>query len=363
MSENGSSNATPYRKILDKAFAKAIPLSAQFEITYRCNHKCTFCYNAPVDRDELTTEQIFDSLRKIRDLGVLYVVLTGGEPLCHPDFWDIGREVRRLGMAVRVYSNGYLLALEKNIKRLEDLNPVVVEVSLHGATAETHEALTRIKGSFEKTTSAIRKLVDAGFNVQIKCPITHLNKEELHGVRRLADDLGVFLIFDPVITPKDDGDLAPLSLRADENFFVRYWTELYPELHHGKMPPRNEGCEARDDEAVCGAGRTGFTIDPYGWIYPCVALRRKAGNILEIEDLKKFWGESVILNDVRNLAVEARDKLNAHENAEFFTFCMGVAETQTGNPLAMYPQAELNAEAVKLMYDRQNKENPDGKTA
>jgi len=44
------SQITPYRKLVEKAFADAIPLSAQFELTFRCNHLCTFCYNAPEGR-------------------------------------------------------------------------------------------------------------------------------------------------------------------------------------------------------------------------------------------------------------------------------------------------------------------------
>src|SRR5512136_2587263 len=93
----------PYQRLVEKAFADAIPLNAQFELTYRCNHLCTFCYNSPSGQRELTTPQIFDSLRKIADFKVLYLTLTGGEPLCHKDFFKIAAEGRRLGMVLRIY--------------------------------------------------------------------------------------------------------------------------------------------------------------------------------------------------------------------------------------------------------------------
>ena len=48
---------------------------------------------------------------------------------------------------------------------------------------------------------------------------------------------------------------------------------------------------------------------------------------------------------------EARQELDKHENGKYFTFCMGVAETQTGDALAMYPQAEINAKAVRRHYE------------
>ena len=112
MSESGG-QPTPYEKVVGKAFAEAIPLNAQIEITYRCNHLCTFCYNSPTGQREMTTPQIFEALRKIADFGVLYLTLTGGEALCHKDFFKIAAEVRRLGMALRIYTNGYLLADRK----------------------------------------------------------------------------------------------------------------------------------------------------------------------------------------------------------------------------------------------------------
>ncbi|HUC43831.1 MAG TPA: radical SAM protein, partial [Candidatus Sulfotelmatobacter sp.] len=178
MSE-AAEQVTPYRRIVEKAFADAIPLSAQIELTFRCNHLCTFCYNSPTGRREMTTPEIFDALRKIADFGVLYLTLTGGEALCHKDFFKIADETRRLGMALRLYTNGYLIADPAMAKRIAALKPVEVEISIHGARPETHEALTRIKGSFDKTVRGIENLVKEGIRVGLKTPITKLNQNEL----------------------------------------------------------------------------------------------------------------------------------------------------------------------------------------
>jgi MoaA/NifB/PqqE/SkfB family radical SAM enzyme len=344
------SEATPYTRLVNKAFNEAIPLAAQFEITYRCNHLCTFCYNAPTGQRELTTPQIFEALRKIADFGVLYLTLTGGEALCHKDFFPIAEEARRLGMALRIYSNGYLMADRAMVERIAALHPMEVEISLHGARPESHEALTKIKGSFAKTVKALENLVEAGIKVNLKCPITRLNQDELFQVRDIADRLGLYVTFDAVITPKDDGDLSHMHLRPDDAFLEKYWGEWYAELHRGKLPPRANHCAADGAAANCGTGRSGFTLDPYGNILPCVAFRRKVANILEIESLEEVWRRSPVLDEVRDLAVEARRRLDEHENGPYFTFCLGVAETQLGDPLAIYPQADLNARAVRRAY-------------
>jgi len=341
-----------YDRLMNRAFAEAIPLNCQIEITYRCNHLCTFCYNSPTGQREMTTEQIFDVLRKVADFGVLYCTLTGGEALCHKDFFKIAAEVRRLGMALRIYSNGYLMADRKIVRRIKDLNPMEVEISIHGASPETHEGLTKIKGSFHKTVQALENLREAGIKVNLKCPITRLNQHELFQIKALAERLGRAIIFDAVITPKDDGGLDPLALRADEEFLQRYWGEWYAKLHDGLDPPKGNHCASDGHTANCGTGRSGFTIDPYGNLLPCVAFRRVAGNVLQIERLQDIWHSSPVLNDVRNLAVEATRRLAAQPDGAFFSgFCLGVAETQCGDPLAIYPQVAVNAKAIRRNYE------------
>lgn len=342
---------SPYTRLVEKAFAEAIPLSAQFELTYRCNHLCSFCYNAPDGSREMTTPEIFDTLRKVADFGVLYMTLTGGEALCHKDFWKIAEETRRLGMALRLYTNGYLFADPALVRRLKVLNPVEIEISIHGSRPETHDALTRIKGSFVKTVQAVRNLRAEGLKVQLKTPITRLNQGELFEIKALAEELGCFITFDAVITPKDDGSLDPLSLRPDDDFLQKYWGEWYLQLHDGKLPPRGNHCASDTAEANCGTGRSGFTIDPYGNLLPCVAFRRPIANMKAIGSLQDVWASSPVLEEVRDLAVEARSKLNEHPDGRYVQFCLGVAEKQVGDPLALYPQAEINAGAVRRSYE------------
>jgi hypothetical protein len=51
------------------------------------------------------------------------------------------------------------------------------------------------------------------------------------------------------------------------------------------------------------------------------------------------------------VAVEARRMLDKHPDGRYFSFCPGVAESQTGDPLGLYPQAEINAKSVRRHYD------------
>lgn len=113
-------------------------LSALLELTYRCNLDCFFCYNDLGLRGRpLSREQWLSLLDDLAALGALHVALSGGEPLAHPDFFGIGAHARARGFVVRVKSNGHGLSGPIARRLREQVDPFVVEVSLHGARAES----------------------------------------------------------------------------------------------------------------------------------------------------------------------------------------------------------------------------------
>jgi MoaA/NifB/PqqE/SkfB family radical SAM enzyme len=345
--------ANALQEITVRNWQRAVPMSALFELTFVCNHACSFCYNCPTGQKEMGTAEIFDALQKLADFNILYLTLTGGEPLVRKDFFDIARRARELGFALRIYSNAYLIdhAMAKKIKEIA--NPVEMEISIHGARPETHEKLTCVPGSLQKVIEAVRHLRAEGVKVNLKCPVTRDNQDEVLDMFRLARDLGAVIIFDPVITPRDDGDKDPLDLMATDEFLKRYWSS--PEFAEARIQavplPRDES----PGEAVCGTGRSSFAIDPYGNIYPCVQWRRKVANIKEIASLKEIWHTSPVLVEVRRAAVEMADRLRQmHQSGQsggFCNFCLGVADLQTGDPMNYYPQAAKNAAFRKQAYD------------
>jgi len=345
--------ANALQRIVARNFSRAVPMSALFEITFVCNHACSFCYNCPTGQREMTTQEAFDALQKLADFNILYLTLTGGEPLVRKDFFEIARRARELGFALRIYTNAFLID-EAMAKKIKDIaNPIEIEISIHGAKPETHERLTCVPGSLQRVIGAVTHLRAQGIKVNLKCPVTRDNQDEVLDMHRLATDLGAVIIFDPVITPRDDGDKDPLRLMASDDFLAKFWgDDAYAEARRERVPI------AREDppgEAVCGTGRTSLAIDPYGNIYPCVQWRRSAGNIKQIDNLKSLWQDSPVLIEVRKAAVEMADRLRAQKEAGqsggFCNFCLGVADLQTGDPFSYYPQAAKNAEFRLQAYE------------
>ena len=140
-----------------RAYDACIPLHVSLELTLRCNIRCTHCYN--FDRDqprsesgpELSMAEIRPLLDDLRRAGTLFLSLTGGEAMVHPRFWEIADESAARGFAVTVLSNGTLLT-EAACDRLAGYaNLWGVSLSVYGARAETHDAVTQVAGSYERT--------------------------------------------------------------------------------------------------------------------------------------------------------------------------------------------------------------------
>src|SRR6185295_6380918 len=185
--------ANALQEITVRNWNRAVPMSALFELTFVCNHACTFCYTCPTGQKEMSTAEVIDSLRKLADFNILYMTLSGGEPLVRKDFCEIARAARSMGFALRIYTNAYLID-EAMAKKIKDIaNPLEMEISIHGGRPETHDKLTCVPGSFQRVVNAVKNLTAEGIKVNLKCPITRDNEEEVLEMHRLARELGVVI--------------------------------------------------------------------------------------------------------------------------------------------------------------------------
>lgn len=165
--------------------------SLALELTYRCNERCIHCYLPSDSRTaELSTLQIDSLLREFADLGGMQLQLTGGELLVRKDILEILRIVKAHGFAISIISNLTLMT-DKILEALADLHPRSVGCSIYGATAELHDSVTTLKGSFEKSIRTIRSLRTAGIPVVIKSPLLRSTAPHWRELERLAQDLRV----------------------------------------------------------------------------------------------------------------------------------------------------------------------------
>ncbi|MBV9495648.1 MAG: radical SAM protein, partial [Acidobacteria bacterium] len=212
-------------------------MTVLIELTYRCNLDCFFCYNDLGLRGKpLTFEQYETFLRDLAAMNVLTLVLSGGEPLAHPDFFRIGKLARELGFVVRIKSNGHALRGELARRLRDEVDPFVTEVSLHGACAATHDRQTRVPGSFVRLVENLREMLALGLRVKVNSTLTRWNEDETEGMYALTDSLGLPLRFDLTVSPRDDGNREPLDVAPTKEGITRL-LRLESERYARNPPP------------------------------------------------------------------------------------------------------------------------------
>ena len=365
-----------FEQVLRKTWRDNLLFSVLVELTYRCNLDCFFCYNDLGLRGEpLRTDQYLAFFEDLRDLQVLNLTLSGGEPLAHPDFLKLGARARELGFVVRVKSNGHALRGEMARRLRDEVDPFLVEVSLHGATAATHDRQTRVAGSFDRLRANLGEALGLGLRIKINSTVTRWNEGEIEGMLALADELGVPLQLDPEVTPRDDGDVEPLSIAPSRQGLERLFALQAERARSGasavsvvregdeEMVPRPMGISPSPSERErgmgspkhCGAGSAGIAVDPYGNVYPCVQWRRPVGSLHE-QSIREIWAGSTSLREVRKLTAQAREVVDAWGPAgPLLNFCPGSAATRTGDPLTVYSDAVRRAEVLGEVLEREKK--------
>ena len=148
------------------------------------------------------------------------------------------------------------------------LRPLAVELSLHGATAATHDRATATPGSFDALLRGLDRLLARKVAVVLKTPLTRLNEAEMDGMRRIADERGVPWRIDPVLTPRDDGDAGPLAVPGLAGGGV---AGCSGSSRPSASCPHEERAKGGTN---CGLGRTTIAVDPEGNVFPCLQWRR-----------------------------------------------------------------------------------------
>lgn len=343
--------ADAYQAILDKAWAGQIPYKILWELTYRCNERCIHCYL--VDRDgrgELTTEEARRILDELAKAGSLFLTLTGGEALLRSDFFEIATYARQQGFALRLLTNGTLITPEV-ADRLKALRPTSVEISLYGVRPETHDAVTQLPGSHERSLRALRLLHERGVRVHVKGPLMERNAEQFDELRALAEGLGGLFAFNPSLTLADDGSDGPLA------------EGMRPETMEAFFAQHLEGWGYREpapEANPCNAGINTATIDPYGNVRPCRRFQTRAGNLRE-QKFDQIWRESPVLQELRAVTNSQLEACAACELRPTCVRCPATAHLETGELRGCSQIARAEARARRAALEAKGQRpTPDG---
>ena len=264
-----------------KAAASGTPLAGNFELTARCNFRCKMCY---VHRDtspagELSAQQWIELGRQSAQRGMVFLLLTGGEPLLRRDFREIYTGLKKLGLLLSINTNGYLLDGDM-IDFLKKDPPLRINVSLYGGSNEDYEALCGIP-AFDRVAEHIRMAKAAGLQVRLNSTITPYNAGAVESIHRFARENGLHVkgtsyMFPPVRVNGCQYGQAPHRFTAEaaaEHMLLWREQTVTPEQLSASCIPWNGDEEditcGRGEPMHCRAGKTAFWITWDGRMLPC----------------------------------------------------------------------------------------------
>jgi pyrroloquinoline quinone biosynthesis protein E len=283
------------------------PFGLLAELTYGCPLHCPYCSN-PLElaayRDELSTAEWQRVLIEARELGVLQLHLSGGEPLLRRDLAEIVRGARGLGL----YTNLITSALGLTPRRAEQLRAAGLDHVQISVQADEAALSDRLAGtpSFERKLSAARLVKQLGWPLTLNVVLHRQNLDRVDRVLELAEELGADRIElantqyygwalrnrGALLPSRAQVERAEAVVRAARERLAGRMEIIYvlPDYHSRYPKP-----------CMGGWGRRQLTVVPDGDVLPCPAahtLPLPRASVRE-HSLAWIWAESPLFRRFR----------------------------------------------------------------
>lgn len=217
-----------YRRHLKQASREGhIPQSATFELTPLCNFNCRMCYvhlqpeqMSAIGRLKTAAEWL-SLAEKLKEEGVLFLLLTGGEVLTRRDFKEIYEGLSEMGFLITIYTNGYLFT-EELMDWLSERPPFKLRITMYGMSDETYQKVCGISDGFTRVRQNIEGLMKRKLPLSLAMTIIQQNEADFPACRQFAQELGAVFdytkhIVKPVRGAESDAEQVRLSERRKKN--------------------------------------------------------------------------------------------------------------------------------------------------
>ena len=286
-----------------------IPVSGNFELTARCNFNCKMCYVHLQDhlqelkQKELTADQWLSIASDAKDQGLLFLLLTGGEPFLRNDFERIYRELIKMGIVVSINTNASLY--NDDLRKLfREYPPMRINVSLYGGSEETYQNLCG-NASFEKVLKNIANMKEDKLQIRLNISLTPYNVGDMNKIYDITNQLNLHAkmtsyMFPPVRVTGKSGNNAGRFEADEAGKIMAQWARMrdtketlqlkakqIKQIQNSKInfAPSNEG-----EKILCRAGRSSFWITWDGKMQPCGTMDIEPSYPLK-DGFVKAWEE------------------------------------------------------------------------
>lgn len=290
--------STVERMLMQRAKGSQIPINGSIELLPLCNMSCDMCY-VRMSRAEMeskgrlrTAEEWLDLGRQMQQAGVLFLLLTGGEPLLYPDFKEVYLGLKKLGMILTINTNGTLID-EAWADFFAANKPRRMNITLYGPDAETYDTLCHYKSGFEKTMEAVRLLRERGVDVRLSVSVAKANAGQVEKIVACGNRLEVPTIVDAYMMPAVRERSLPYPMQArmgpeeaakvgvasakltktPEEYAAFVKGMVYKAEHYEPDP--------KMAKINCYAGSCSFAVNWQGQLRPCVILSQPSVSVFD----------------------------------------------------------------------------------
>lgn len=332
-----------------KASINKIPLNGTFELSPVCNFSCKMCYVRK------TTEQIKKSGKRLKDwqewlefakeckkAGMLYLLLTGGEPFVYPGFKELYEELHKMGFLISINTNGTLINKE-TIDWLKDRAPHRINITLYGTSGETYEQICGNYKGYELAKNAILMLKEAGIQVVINASMIPQNEKDMEEIIRFGNEHNVFTrvstyMFPPIRREAEEDDsrftskeAAAVFLRKQRCVLSKEEVSEYYEKELAKVLDTygNDADETWGENLEymrCRAGRSTFWVSWEGEMTACGMIPFPVITYPFERPFYECWLE--VTNRVRS--VKVLEECNKCNKKGICNPCVAMIYTETG---------------------------------
>ncbi len=286
------------RTIMMRASMNKVPVNGSIELLPLCNMNCDMCY-VRLSREEMekkgrlrSAAEWLEVARQMQGAGVLFLLLTGGEPFLYPEFRELYLELLKMGFILTINTNATLID-EDLAQFLGEHKPRRVNVTLYGADEEAYTNLCHYPGGFDKTIRGIQLLQQNHVDVKINGSLTRDNQNDIERMIDIGQSMNIPVTIDTYMVPGtrerslpynmqsrvDPETAASIRIRALKKQmglekFEQYKRDMLADIYHGPA--------VRGKQMSCQAGSCSFTINWQGEIRPCVILTEPAVSVFDV---------------------------------------------------------------------------------
>lgn len=326
--------------------------SLHIEIANECNERCVHCYIPHEYKTKSIDPALFYQIvEEGRDMNIINVTLSGGEPLLHKDIIGFLKRCRELDLSVNVLTN--LTLLSDDIIEEMKKNPLLcVQTSIYSMDASIHDSITKVKGSLEKTKCNLLKLKHAGIPLQISCPVMKQNKDTFNDVIAFGEENGISVAVDYVIFASYDHSncnlVNRLSLEEIGNAFDKQATEEYVDY---MCIQANEKEALTAQDPICSICRYYICISAEGNVFPCIGWQSNVIGNLNQKSLQEIWETSDDIKKLRQITRKEFPKCVSCEDRGYCNVCM-MSNSNENSDANAFKINEYHCDVAALLHNK-----------